>query len=65
MDSSRAEPIQYLPINGWGFELEKPKLSPRPTPVSSNIIDNDAQMILLTTIKDQVFEFPVPYIDIL
>ena len=32
-----------------GFELDNPKISPRATPVSSNIIDNDAQMILSTT----------------
>ena len=33
------------------FELEKPKPIPRPTPVNSNIIDNDARINLLTTIK--------------
>ena len=40
----------------WCFELEKPKLIPRPTPVNSNIIDNDARINLLT-IKKQIFEF--------
>ena len=33
----------------WCFELEKAKFSPRPTPVDSNIIDNNARINLLTT----------------
>ena len=36
-----------------GFELEKPKPIPRPTPVNSNIIDNDARINLLTTKKSR------------
>ena len=35
------------------FELEKPKPIPRPTPVNSNIIDNDARINLLTTKKSR------------
>ena len=31
------------------LELEKAKFSPRPTPVDSNIIDNNARINLLTT----------------
>ena len=37
------------------FELEKPKPIPRPTPVNSNIIDNDARINLLTTKKIRYF----------
>ena len=35
----------------WCFELEKAKFSPRPTPVDSNIIDNNARINLLTSTK--------------
>ena len=45
-----------------GFELEKPKPIPRPTPVNSNIIDNDARINLLTRKRTGIW---VPYIDIL
>ena len=40
-----------------GFELEKPKPIPRPTPVNSNIIDNDTRINLLATKKEQAFVF--------
>ena len=36
-----------------GLEFEKPKPIPRPTPVNNNIIDNDARINLLTTIKSR------------
>ena len=36
-----------------GLEFEKPKPIPRPTPVNSNIIDNDARINLLTTKKSR------------
>ena len=39
----------------WCFELEKAKFSPRPTPVKSNMIDNDARINLLTTKKIRYF----------
>ena len=44
-----------------GFELEKPKPIPRPTPVNNNIIDNDARINLLTTKRLGIW---VPYIDV-
>ena len=40
---------EVVVFEDWCFELEKAKFSPRPTPVDSNIIDNNARINLLTT----------------
>ena len=37
----------------WGFEFEKAKVRPRPTPANTNMIDNDARINLLTMKKSR------------